>query len=74
MGLLFKFLLIFLAFVYLLRALSPFLFKQLFSTVAKKAQAAAAKEQMKKKPKSKKEKPGKPSDDIGEYIDYEEID
>lgn len=74
LGVLFKFLFILLAFVYLLRALSPFLFKQLFSSIAKKAEAAAAKEQMKQERKSQKDKSRTPPDDLGEYIDYEEID
>jgi hypothetical protein len=68
LGVLLKFLLFFLGGIYLLRLLSPFLFKLLFSSIAKKANQAQSSES-KKKAKKKK-----PSDTLGEYIDYEEVE
>lgn len=69
MGVLFKFILIFFGSLYLLRLASPFLFKWLVSSLVKKAnnQAQQGKAQNVKKEKS-------PSDTMGEYIDYEELD
>ena len=63
-----KFLLFFLGGIYLVRLLSPFLFKLMFSSLAKKANKAQSSEP-KKKPKNKKT-----SDTLGEYIDYEEVE
>ena len=63
-----KFLLFFLGGIYLVRLLSPFLFKLMFSRLAKKANKAQSSEP-KKKPKNKKA-----SDTLGEYIDYEEVE
>jgi hypothetical protein len=63
-----KFLLFFLGGIYLLRLLSPFLFKLMFSSLAKKANKAQSSEPQ-KKPKKKKA-----SDSLGEYIDYEEVE
>lgn len=63
-----KFLLFFLGGIYLLRLLSPFLFKLMFSSLAKKANKAQSSEP-KKKPIKKKA-----SDTLGEYIDYEEVE
>lgn len=69
MGVLFKFILIFFGGLYLLRLASPFLFKWLVSSLVKKAnnQAQQGKAQNVKKEQS-------PSDTMGEYIDYEELD
>lgn len=63
-----KFLLFFLGGIYLLRLLSPFLFKLMFSSLAKKVNKAQSSE-----PK-KKSKKKKASDTLGEYIDYEEVE
>ena len=63
-----KFLLFFLGGIYLLRLLSPFLFKLMFSSLVKKANKAQSSE-----PK-KKSKKKKASDTLGEYIDYEEVE
>ena len=63
-----KFLLFFLGGIYLLRLLSPFLFKLMSSSLAKKANKAQSSE-----PK-KKSKKKKASDTLGEYIDYEEVE
>jgi len=63
-----KFLLFFLGGIYLLRLLSPFLLKLMFSSLAKKANKAQSSE-----PK-KKSKKKKASDTLGEYIDYEEVE
>jgi len=63
-----KFLLFFLGGIYLLRLLSPFLFKLMFSSLVKKANKAQS-----SKPK-KKSKKKKASDTLGEYIDYEEVE
>ena len=60
-----KFFLFFLGGIYLLRLLSPFLFKLMFSSLANKAQSS----EPQKKPKKKKA-----SDTLGEYIDYEEVE
>jgi len=68
LGILFKFLLFFLGGIYLLRLISPLLFKLLISSLQKKANqrsSAASKPQAKKKTTS---------DSLGEYIDYEEVD
>jgi len=69
LGALFKFLLIFLGGIYLLRLISPFLFKLMLSSFVKKANTQAQKKQS---PPPKKTK--SPSDSMGEYIDYEELD
>jgi hypothetical protein len=69
LGVLFKFFLIFFGGIYLLRLLSPFLLKWLLSTLAKKA---STHKQQSEAPKAKSKK--KPSDTMGEYIDYEELD
>jgi hypothetical protein len=68
LGILFKLLLFFLGSVYLLRLISPFLFKLLFSSLAKKANQSQPQET---KTNSKKKKGG---DALGEYIDYEEVE
>ena len=65
----FKFLLFFLGGIYILRLISPFLFKLLISSVLKKANQAPPKNDP--KPQRKKKKG---SDSLGEYIDYEEVD
>jgi hypothetical protein len=65
----FKFLLFFLGGIYVLRLISPFLFKLLISSVLKKANQGPPKNDP--KPQTKK-KTG--SDSLGEYIDYEEVD
>ena len=69
---LFKIIFIFLCVVYLIRLLSPFLFKLLFSSVVKKATAQQAPKANQSNTKTKQHKTA--SDSIGEYIDYEEID
>jgi hypothetical protein len=70
LGVLFKFLLFFLGAIYLLRLLSPFLFRILFSSLAKKASQNHTPPQAQKSPPKKKNV----SDSIGEYIDYEEVE
>ena len=65
----FKFLLFFIGGIYLLRLISPFLFKLLISSILKKANQVPPKNDP--KPQTKK-KTG--SDSLGEYIDYEEVD
>ncbi|MDA7777921.1 hypothetical protein N9H57_00810 [Flavobacteriaceae bacterium] len=69
MGALLKFLLLFLGGIYLLRLISPFLFKLMLSSFVKKT---SNQKQKKETPPPNKTKP--PSDTIGEYIDYEELD
>jgi hypothetical protein len=69
---LFKIIFIFLCLVYLLRLLSPFLFKLLFTSVVKKA---ASQQQAKPSQSSAKPKQDKTSSDsLGDYIDYEEVE
>ena len=68
LGILFKFLLFFLGGIYLLRLLSPFLFKWMLSSLLKRSKQSSQ-NQTSNKPKKKS-----PSDSIGEYIDYEEVD
>ena len=68
LGVLFKFLLFFLGGIYLLRLLSPFLFKWMISSFIKRNNYPPQAQ-----PTSKaKNKPT--SDSLGEYIDYEEVD
>jgi hypothetical protein len=69
LGVLFKFFLIFFGGIYLLRFLSPFLFKWFLSSLVKKA---STHKQQSEAPKAKSKK--KTSDTMGEYIDYEELD
>jgi hypothetical protein len=69
LGVLFKFFLIFFGGIYLLRLLSPFLFKWLLSSLVKKA---STQKQQSEAPKTKSKKNS--SDTMGEYIDYEELD
>ena len=68
----FKIIIIFLCVVYLLRLLSPFLFKLLFSSLVKKAATQREPQQPQSNPKRKQNKTS--SDSIGEYIDYEEVE
>lgn len=68
LGVLFKFLLFFLGGIYLLRLLSPFLFKWMVSSFLRRnnqSHQAQPTNKTKKKPAS---------DSLGEYIDYEEVD
>lgn len=69
LGALLKFLLLFLGGIYLLRLISPFLFKLMLSSFVKKANA-----QTYKKEQTPPKKTKSPSDTMGEYIDYEELD
>ena len=69
---LFKIIIIFLCVVYLLRLLSPFLFKLLFSSLVKKAATQREPQQPQSNPKPKQNKTS--PDSIGEYIDYEEVE
>ncbi len=69
---LFKIIIIFLCVVYLLRLLSPFLFKLLFSSLVKKAATQREPQQPQSYQKTKQNKTS--SDSIGEYIDYEEVE
>ena len=64
-----NFLLFFLGGIYVLRLISPFLFKLLISSLLKKTNQVPPKNDQ--KPRTKK-KTG--SDSLGEYIDYEEVD
>ena len=64
----FKFLLFFLGVIYLLRLISPFLFKLIISSFVKKANQASSSDI---KPEKKKKST---SESLGEYIDYEEVD
>jgi len=65
----FKFLLFFLGGIYVLRLISPFLFKLLISSLLKKTNQVPPKNDKKPPPKKKTG-----SDSLGEYIDYEEVD
>jgi|TARA_B100001057_G_scaffold50612_1_gene45073 hypothetical protein len=65
----FKFLLFFLGGIYLLRLVSPFLFKLLITRLIRKNTRNAPN----KSPKSPTKKKTT-SDSLGEYIDYEEVD
>ena len=68
LGIILKILLFIFGGVYLLRLISPFLFKLLISSILKKYNQTPQNE-------TKKEKKKKTSSDtIGEYIDYEEVD
>lgn len=69
LGTLLKFFLLFLGGIYLLRLISPFLFKLMLSSFVKKASAHSQKKEPTPPKKSKS-----PSDTMGEYIDYEELD
>jgi hypothetical protein len=69
LGTLFKFLLLFFGGIYLLRLISPFLFKLILSNFIKKANNQKYKTQASPPKKTKS-----PSDTMGEYIDYEELD
>ena len=62
-----KFLLFFFGGVYILRLLSPFLFKILISSLLKKEKESKNKENKKRTKKST-------SKSFGEYIDYEEVE
>ena len=64
----FKFLLFFLGVIYLLRLISPFLFKLMISSFIKKATQSSSGDI---KPEKKKKST---SESLGEYIDYEEVD
>tara|TARA_B000000557_G_C20692663_1_gene408047 strand:+ start:628 stop:840 length:213 start_codon:yes stop_codon:yes gene_type:complete len=67
---LFKFFLILTGVIYLLRWISPFILKYLFNRLIKKMGNLNPNET-----KNKKQKPSrKEKKDMGEYIDYEEID
>ena len=67
---LFKFFLILTGIIYLLRWISPFILKYLFNRLIKKMGNLNPNET-----KNKKQKPSrKEKKDMGEYIDYEEID
>ena len=67
---LFKFFLILTVIIYLLRWISPFILKYLFNRLIKKMGNLNPNET-----KNKKQKPSrKEKKDMGEYIDYEEID
>lgn len=70
MGALFKFILLFLGGIYLLRLISPFLFKLMISSFIKKTHAEAQKNAPPQTPEKKKS----PADSMGEYVDYEELD
>ena len=65
----FKFLLFFLGGIYLLRLISPLLFKLLITRLIRKNTRSAPN----KSPKSHTKKKTT-SDSLGEYIDYEEVD
>ncbi|MBF11157.1 MAG: DUF4834 domain-containing protein [Flavobacteriaceae bacterium] len=68
MGIILKFLLFFFGGIYLLRLLSPFLFKVLLSSLIRKANQS-------KPPKTSKKRKNKTvSDSLGEYVDYEEME
>ena len=62
-----KFLIFFLGGIYILRLLSPFLFKILISSLLKKAKESKTKEYKKRTKKTT-------SRSFGEYIDYEEVE
>jgi len=62
-----KFVLFFLCGIYILRLLSPFLFKILLSSFLKKAKESKVKEYKKRTKK-------RTSQSFGEYIDYEEVE
>ena len=62
-----KFLLFFLGGIYILRFLSPLLFKILISSLLKKAKESKTKEYKKRTKKTT-------SQSFGEYIDYEEVE
>ena len=67
---LFKFFLILTGIIYLLRWISPFVLKYLFNQLIKKMGNFNPNEAKNKKQKP----PKKEKKDVGEYIDYEEID
>ncbi|MDC1218018.1 DUF4834 family protein [Flavobacteriaceae bacterium] len=68
----FKIIFIFLCVVYLLRLLSPFLFKLLFSSIVKKTTSNQGSNEHQSNTKSKQNKTS--SESIGEYVDYEEVE
>jgi len=70
LGAIFKFILLFLGGVYLLRLISPFLFKMMLTSFIKKSQEQNEKNTTSTPPKKSKS----PSDTLGEYVDYEELD
>ena len=67
MTIILKFLLFFLGGIYILRLITPFLFKILISSLLKKAEGPRTKEYKKRSKKST-------SQSLGEYIDYEEVE
>ena len=67
---LFKFFLILMGFIYLLRWISPFIVKYLLNRLIKKMGNLNPNDISNNKQKSSKKK----EKDMGEYIDYEEID
>jgi len=70
LGAIFKFILLFLGGVYLLRLISPFLFKMMLTSFIKKSQEQNENNTTSTPPKKSKS----PSDTLGEYVDYEELD
>ena len=72
LGVLFKFLLIFFGVIYLLRKVSPFMFKFLISSLLNKSRKVKKNESKENYSKNKKSKPT--SGSIGEYVDYEEVE
>ena len=65
-----KFLLIFFGFTYLFRFIKPFIFRYLIKKVSKKMGDFKTEAPVNKEEKKDK----KNAQDLGEYIDYEEID
>ncbi|MBT6161245.1 MAG: DUF4834 domain-containing protein [Flavobacteriaceae bacterium] len=60
--------------IYLLRALAPWLFKLLFTKMVKQQQAQQQQTAAAPKSQENNSSQKRNSDDLGEYIDYEEID
>ncbi|MFQ3341048.1 MAG: hypothetical protein ACI9TK_000705 [Flavobacteriaceae bacterium] len=72
MGMLFKFLLLFLGGIYFLRLISPFLFKLLISNFLKKEKKQRY--TPKKEANSTAKQTKSSSNTMGEYIDYEDVE
>lgn len=69
-----EFILIFFALIFLLRRLAPWILRFLMARLFKKVQEQQSKQQKQRKETTASIKTPKSSEDLGEYIDYEEID
>lgn len=69
-----EFILIFFALIFLFRRLAPWILRFFMIRLFKKVQEQQTEQQKQSKSTTNPNKTKKSSDDLGEYIDYEEID